>query len=209
MKNLFTSFILLTFTTYSFISRGQCPSNKAQLEIAVSYGLVTGSQVSDQISNNEHSDGKTTTYNSGNTFLTVRYFLFNRLALGFSGGITNEKGQYTDRTNPALISSTYKTSFTTVAMELYYVYQFRKHLEVYTLAGFGPSFTTTETTSNVSPTSGAITTAKEDKIKAQYTSLGIHYGGRLGGFVEIGIGYKGLINGGISYKFGSSCWWKQ
>lgn len=209
MNRLFTCFISIMPIAYSLISNGQCPSNKAQLEVAVSYGIITGSQVADRFNNTDNSDGKTRTYNSGNSFITVRYFLFNRLALGLSGGITNEKGQYTDRTNPSLISSTYKASYTTIAVELYYIYSFRKRLEIYTLAGAGPSFTTIQTTTYLGVTTGVTTTNKEDKIKVQYTPIGVRYGGRLGGFLEIGIGYKGLINGGISYKFGSPCWWKE
>ena len=93
-------------------------------------------------------------------------------------------------------------------MELYYIYYFRKRLEIYTLAGFGPAFISTDYTYPNGNPSAANTSPKEDHIRAQYTPIGVRYGGRLGGFVELGLGYKGVINGGISYKFGSPCWWK-
>jgi len=208
MKPLVASLIFIA-AAHCFVCNAQCPSNRGQLEVTVSYGMVTGSQVAVQFSNSDNSGNKTITGNSGAEFLSVRYFLFNRLALGFSGGVTNEKGQYPDRTNPVLISSTYQESFTTVALELYYIYYFRKRLEIYTLAGFGPSFTSTETTSFLYAISPVTTTVKADKIAAQYTPFGVRVGGRLAGFVELGIGYKGIINGGLSYKFGSPCWWRQ
>ena len=31
--------------------------------------------------------------------------------------------------------------------------------------------------------------------------LGIHFGRKLGGFFETGLGYKGIINIGLSYKY--------
>ncbi len=191
------------------LCHGQCPSNRSQFEITASYGLIRGSQFTDNLSSSGTSGGKTITSASGNAFLSGRYFLFNRLALGFSGGTATEKGHYTDRTDPSIISSTYSTTYTTVAMELYYIYYFRKYLEVYTLAGFGPTFTSVNTITDHTPNPSTTVTTRQDKVTAQYTPAGIRIGGRLAGFIELGIGYKGLINGGISYKFGSPCWWRQ
>jgi len=192
---------------------GQCPSNKGQLDVSVSYGVITGDQVAQQFStgDNANSSGnnKTLTYNSGATFFSARYFLFNRLAIGLCYGVTNERGQYADRTNPSFIASTYKQGITTIAMELYYIYSFRKYFEVYTLLGIGPAFINTQTTAYAAPNAtGVITTAAENNLKAQYSPIGVRFGGKLGGFVELGIGYKGVISGGVSYKFGRPCWWK-
>ncbi len=210
MRQILTYIFIIAALAHKGIALAQCPSNRSQLEITASYGLITGNQFAENFNSAENTDSKTRTYSSGNPFLSVRYFLFNRLALGASVGNTSEKGQYPDRTNPAFIVSTYRQSYTMVAMELYYIYYFRKHLEIYTIAGFGPSFSTVETATYLSPNvPGPVTTASEDKIKAQYTPVGVRYGGRLGGFLELGMGYKGLINGGVSYKFGSPCWWKQ
>lgn len=182
---------------------GQCPSDRSQLEIAASYGVATSSQLGSAESN------KTETYYSGARFVTLRYFPFNRLAIGASIGATEERGQYTDRLNPSVISSTYNQHVTVVVLEFYYIYFFRKYVEVYTLLGAGPAFTTTETTTYLAPnTTGATTSASEDRFKIQYSPVGLRIGGRLGAFVELGVGYKGIVNGGVSFKFGHSCWWR-
>lgn len=207
MKAALWCFLLLLSATNS-TTYAQCPSNMSQLEIAASYGLVTGDRFAAGFNNNEKSEGKTVTSTSGNMFLSVRYFLFNRLALGLCGGRSTENGQYTDRANPAFISRTYSSSTTTVALELYYIYSFRKYLEIYTIAGVGPSSVSSDETTYAAVGAPGITkTFRDNNLKIQYTPVGVRFGGRLGGFVELGVGYKGLINGGISYKFGSPCWW--
>jgi len=197
--------IIILFTAVSITGYGQCPSNKGQLEIAASYGSVT----SDQVNIGTVENTKTLTYNSGIAFVTARYFLYSCLAVGFAGGSTNERGQYADAFNPKIITSTFKQGVTTIALEVYYVYTFRKYVEVYTFIGAGPAFTTVITVTNPTLyTPGNTITTSSDGLKAQYTPIGVRVGGRLGGFAELGFGYKGLINAGISYKFGRPCWWK-
>jgi hypothetical protein len=200
----FITFLSLVVTSGSV--QAQCPSDKGQLEIAASYGTVTG----DQVSIGAAENNKGLTYHSGASSVTARYFMFSCLAFGFSGGIVQEKGRYNDAFHPSVITSTYSQSSTTIALEGYYVYFFRKYLEVYTLLGFGPSFTTVTTVTNPTLyTAGFTTTASHDGLKMQYDPIGVRVGGRLGGFVEAGFGYKGLVNAGISYKLGPSCWWKE
>lgn len=201
---------LLLYIMPCLTGHGQCPSNKGQLELATSYGMITASQVGDKTEANSNSlTGQSITYSSGMMFLTARYFFFNRLALGIAGGVSSERGQYADKHNTSVISRTYSESVTTIAPEVYYIYFFRKYLEVYTLLGIGPGFFTTTTTTNATPySSEAINTEKHDALRLQYTPIGIRIGGRLGGFAELGIGYKGLINAGLSFKLGPSCWWR-
>lgn len=38
-------------------------------------------------------------------------------------------------------------------------------------------------------------------FNAQITPLGFEYGNNFKGFLELGVGYKGIIHGGISYRF--------
>jgi outer membrane protein W len=206
--------VLILLIACSFASKGQCPSDKRQFDIIINQGFITGDQLADQVKANDNasagSGGKSETYNSGATFITVRYFLYNRLAFGFAGGINNVRGQYTDSYHPSLIISTYKQSNTTIAAEFYYIYFFRKYLEVYTFLGVGPSFTTTTTAVDATLFAPATTVIENrDELKLQYTPIGIRLGGRIGGFAELGIGYKGIFNAGISVKLGPSCWWKM
>lgn len=202
---LFTAFIFISFS-----GKGQCPSDKGQIEITASYGMITGDQIAGSILTNDNGQfTKSIAYNSGAPFITARYFLYNRLAIGFSGGVTNERLQYNDPYNPSFNPGSYKQTSTTVAFEVYYIYMFRKYIEVYTFAGLGPSFINSE--QPVVSTTNTLTTvvSSHDELKVQYTPIGVRAGGRLGAFAELGIGYKGLLNAGVSFKLGPSCWWKE
>lgn len=207
MKHPLASAFTLCLIVIAHLSNAQCPSNKGQLEIAAGYGLVGSHNVTDAFSP-EKSTNPDTRKENGTPFANVRYFVYNRLALGVFAGAATETGQLHDYFASAAV--TYKKSYTTIALEIYYIYTFRKMFEVYTLAGIGQSFIATETTrANSSVAPGGTTKTNETKIKAQYTPVGVRYGGRLGIFAELGLGYKGIFSGGISYKFGSPCWWKQ
>ena len=201
---------LVVFLLMAVPGRGQCPSNKGQIDVAVSYGLLSVDQVAQKVTDDNNPGSKNITYNSGAPFVTVRYFLYNRLAIGFSCGTNSERWQYIDVYIPSTIISQSKQSATTVAFELYYIYVFRKYFEAYTLAGFGPSFTSTETVTNATTATSATTVNTTTAgVKVQYTPIGIRVGGKLGAFGELGIGYKGVFNFGVSYKFGPASWWKE
>ncbi len=208
MKNAAVFLVLLLSGTIPIWA--QCPSNKGQLEVAVSYGLLSVDQLSQKVTGDNNPGSKNITYNSGAPFVTVRYFLYNRLAIGFAAGSSSERWQYNDVYTPSTIISQSKQSATTVACEVYYIYVFRKYFEAYTLAGFGSSFTSTETVTNATATASATTVNTSTAgVKAQYTPIGVRVGGKLGAFAELGIGYKGVFNFGVSYKFGPASWWKE
>lgn len=202
MNRLSGAFCLIFLMAASLCSVAQCPSNKRQLDIAVSYGIVPADQLAQTI------PGETITYNSGATFITARYFMYNRLAFGFSCGIENEKIQFADPRGLAPTTNSAK-KITTIAAELYYIYFFRKYLELYTLCGIGPGLATTTAIPDHPVTSGVSETNHQNIFRAQYTPIGVRIGGRLGGFAEAGIGYKGLVCAGLSFKLGPSSWWKE
>jgi len=186
----------------SVCCQAQCPSNKHQFELAGSYGFKSSTEL---FSSDPY---RAQTASSGNMFVTARYFLFNRLALGLSGGMLTAKGSFSGKYDP-VARGTYEEQINTVAMEFYYIYFFRRYMEVYTIVGFGPGFYTTTTNTFASasqPASSA--TETHNAVRLQYTPIGVRVGGRVGAFAELGVGYKGLVNAGISFKLGPSCWWR-
>lgn len=206
MNRTFAVLILLILFTDAAVSLAQCPSDKYQWDFSLSYGLMTSSIYND---NNAPDGNKTITQVPHTTFFTVRYFLYNRLALGGAAGVASEKGTISATASPSSISGTYSVSNTTVALELYYIYFFRKYLEVYTFAGLGPAFSAIETTASTPSSGYTSTTSSLEAVKAQYTPIAVRVGGRLAGYAELGYGYKGVFNFGLSYKLGPSCWWKD
>lgn len=139
----------------------------------------------------------------------MRYFFFNRLAFGLTCGFLSESGKYTDPYNPSYTPGTYTKHTTVAAFEVYYIYMFRKYMELYTLAGIGPSFSNMNIDVNQPGGSGSTNIETQNVVKVQYTPIGIRYGGKLGAYAELGIGYKGVFNAGISYKLGPGSWWKE
>ncbi|MCW3120547.1 MAG: hypothetical protein JWQ38_39 [Flavipsychrobacter sp.] len=184
----------------------QCPNYIRQLDIAASYGSISP----DQINLGVNVDNKTISYISGAQFVSVRYFLYAYLSMGFTGGIVMERGQYADDRNHAIVKSTYTKQAMTIAPELYYVYLYRKYFEAYTLLGAGVASSRVTTTTNATIYTPASTaTTSESRIKMQYTPIGIRVGGHLSAFAELGFGYKGVFNAGVSFRFGHPVWWKQ
>lgn len=189
--------LLSRFTTMAQV----CPSNRGQVEVAVSYGSVSPRQI-------QADPYSTITATTGATGVSVRYFRYSVLAFGLSGCILTEKGQTEDVFNKPAIKSTYTQRIVTIALEIYYVYGFRKYFEAYTFLGAGPAFAEITTDINAKGSAKAYTTQQStNSIKMQYTPIGVRVGGRIGGFAELGFGYKGLINLGITYKLGGPCWW--
>ncbi len=47
------------------------------------------------------------------------------------------------------------------------------------------------------------------KFTGHITPFGIRIGRKLGGFLELGLGYKGLFNGGLSYRFSTKHWFEE
>jgi hypothetical protein len=198
----------LLILCYAAQAWGQCPSYKYQPEVQVSYGRLTADEASASLSDAVNGVGRVhtaETYSSGPAFVTIRYFIYSCLAFGVTGGYVNQKGATTEGAGSlAFTSSTYNTKVATIGIEAYYIYKFRKYLDYYTSFGFGPSFASKETVSYGTPVNpvNIVTTSRRDAFSLHYTPIGIRFGGRLGGFAELGVGYKGLFSTGLSYRFG-------
>lgn len=203
VKRLYAFILLLLL---SFRVGAQCPNSFHMLDVAVSYGSISPGQVKLGV----QAENKKINSISGATFVSVRYFLYAYLSLGFTGGSISEQGQYSTSYSATTIKSTYTQTSTTIAPELYYVYTYKRYFEAYTLLGAGVAFTKVTTTTRATPYTPESTAATAyEGVKMQYTPIGIRVGGHLSAFAELGFGYKGLLNAGVSWKFGRPCWWKQ
>ncbi len=92
-----------------------------------------------------------------------------------------------------------KRNFISVAFEGQYRYQNLKKVQLYSGLGIGYSFgkekLTNPTESGSQSTSGTI-----NRIAYQINVMGIRIGDNIGGFVELGYGYKGIVNVGLSIQ---------
>ena len=191
-----------------FVSSAQYA--KGDQEASVSYGRESGTDILDGFGfnrtppNYDHPTYNVATAKSGNIFLSYSYFVTSRLGIGITAGTEfvtfNQIANY-DAPTPGLpVLGSFKSNITTVAFELKPVYLNTRLVQLYGLIGLGARYTTDKLVSGENNIPGKEVTYTPVFINTQWTPIGVRVGKTLSGFLELGLGYKGLINGGISYK---------
>lgn len=127
---------------------------------------------------------------------SYRYFVTRGLALGISGSFQPLSG-----TSNLVLPSTpfnFTGSNTTVAADLTWLYSSREWYQSYGGIGGGVSFMHEHDIY----TDHTVRDINTQTFAFQFTLLGIRVGRSLGAYAELGLGYKGLINAGISWQGG-------
>lgn len=109
-------------------------------------------------------------------------FAYERHYAGLTLGNANEK------------IGDYKRIAFTIAPECQFIYKKHKYITVYGILGLGNTFVTETYAGTV-----ASATDKSIYFACQVSPFAIRVGRQFSGFLETGFGYKGLINGGVSY----------
>lgn len=173
-------------------------------EVGMSYGRLSGTEVfklfRERRPNPDHPTYRVERYSSGNIFATYRYNVRRGISFGVTMG--TEFFAYDRYTNPAFSSpvfiARYHVNVTTLAIESRFVYYNSKFLRLYGLAGFGGRLYHERSSPRQEfdglPSSKAF-------FNCQLTPLGFGFGDQLKGFVELGFGYKGMMNFGLSCRF--------
>jgi len=197
--------LLAVFCLLSFASVAQ--TYEGEYDICLSYGVYSGRQFADQGTMDNNGDGTQETSNSGNIFITGRYFLESRFSVGITAGFQTIKGgvYYYD----GILENTYSMINKTIAAEMTMVYMNKRRVQMYVLTGFGVSMSsvTSNDPVNNSYTPGIGPTMIFEPMTGtrfnwQLDPVCIRVGGKLAGFAELGLGYKGILNAGISYRVG-------
>jgi hypothetical protein len=187
--------ILLAFAALLLVP---CYSQK-QNEVGVSYGLLTNEQIisaflSVGLSVVNGVTGNYTTTNlksTGGIFLTYRHYNpSGRAAIGLAAGIDNTKGDILDASDNK--KGEMKVNSVTVAAEGLVNYVNNENFKLYGLLGAGYTFLNYKYTPSATPDE-----EKAGHFNFQITPLGIRAGKNAGGFLELGLGYKGVINLGL------------
>lgn len=92
-----------------------------------------------------------------------------------------------------------KRSFITIAFEGHYRYQNLKKVQLYSGIGFGYSLGS-ETLTPPAETGNPAISGNINRIAYQINAIGIRIGNNIGGFLELGYGYKGIVNVGFSVQ---------
>ncbi len=93
-----------------------------------------------------------------------------------------------------------KRNFVSILIEGIYRYQNLNKIQLYSGLGLGYNFGSEK----LSPPEGSgkeEVTGNINRLAYQVVAIGMRYGRGLGVFVELGYGYNGIVNAGLSYQF--------
>ena len=182
---------------------------KGDQEFSASYGITSGTDIINRFStpysrpNLDRGSFNVASSKTGNIFVTYRYFFNPKLDLGITLGtesLTFSHYQNTPPPAPTPMTGTYNVNITTLAIELKPIYYNGRIIQLYGLVGLGARYYTQKEVGQGSAPLQNPTTPTGIFVNSQMTPIGVRAGKRLSGFVELGIGYKGLVNAGVSYK---------
>ncbi len=144
--------------------------------------------------------GGTITYGDRQTIpgITIRYSkaIKDRWLLG---GVFGYQTQSKDVFVSGTKSGKIETNLYTVALESDYRYISKPSFRLYSGLGLGYTFGKNNYDGNNSSIS--LNRKSQNYFNFQATALGFRFGEQLGIFAELGFGYKGVLNAGLSYQF--------
>ena len=120
-------------------------------------------------------------------FCTYKYFVAEKIAIGGTVG-------YNGRAKPFNYINWdrryYGIKVVTLAGESAFYFLKKRNTAIYALAGMGCFFAGADGNNNADYNNFGLT--------LQVTPIGVRFGKKIGGFAELGYGYKGLVNVGIN-----------
>ena len=132
--------------------------------------------------------------------LNLKYYVSNEIAIGFSAGLQEMATNYYDRYYNGISSPYMQTQYKMLTMspEIVGNYQNKKNVRLYGTGSIAMAFV--QTMSSTYRVQGH-EYHKGMSFNFQLSPIGISVGRTLSCYAEIGIGYKGFLNGGLSYRF--------
>jgi hypothetical protein len=133
----------------------------------------------------------------GTIFITYRHIFKNELFLwGITAGMSNSKSEIY---NVGQYEGELKRQFYTFAIEWDYRYVNQGLIQVYSGLGLGFTYATEKLTPPPE-TSTNSSNGNISSIAYQLNAVGVRLGKKYSGFIELGYGYKGIINVGFSVQ---------
>ncbi len=193
-----TTLVFGTLLVLAPVRRLNAQTQKGMFEFAAGFGLISAYQINVALG----GDRQPVLIDRAYPILGAsgKYFFSKRLALGLDINVQHitgaSNGDWVIRTNGTAFS--YKMTNVNIAPEITFLYVNKRYFRFYTFAGvaYVHSFTTYYN-------NGANHyIVYPNNVSFQYTPIGIRVGGDFAFYVEMGIGYKGLLNGGFAYTIG-------
>ena len=177
-------------------------------EVSVSYGIESGRQIADGFTQDEDNGGNIESSHSGNIFITYKYYSDETFAFGITAGYQNIKGSvYYDY---GILADNYNLNNITLAPEITSIYRNWDFIQFYTFLGIGMSYAYLVSNDQIATGGYSRSNGYASKphtgprFNFQYSPYCIRFGGKIAGHIEFGIGYKGLVSGGLNYSFGET-----
>ena len=144
------------------------------------------------LSNNiDYRDGKAI----GVFYIKGEYALIDKLMLGYTYGLESIKDDvYLNNVKKGKLT----TKYNTISLDLDYHYISKEKFQMY--SGFGLAYTF-ESAKYKGEVISSVGNGKDKYFNFQINALGFRYGKNFGVFAELGYGYKGILNLGLSYQF--------
>jgi|GEM_PF-2484966 len=204
--------LLLLFIGMIATYNAPAQDQRGDHDITVGYGILPAIQV---FKGTEFllTWGTSTNYKNtsvtGEYFIKYQYHLTKQLSVSLYGGKEQESGVwiYIDKENNSRPSDwniypvgTFSRTSWTAASELNINYYISKYINVYSTLGVSREFIFEKNDYNLNHPD-SIVKNNATYISMYYSPIGVRFGGRICGNIEIGMGYKGIINCGLTYKF--------
>ncbi len=183
------------------------PYNAHSNEIMIGYGVLPTFQLSDAYYASPYKDE----YYSGAYFITYKHHFTKKVSVSFTVVYENETGIMRNYPNSFFKRrcftfspevSYYYSNKSGSALQFYctggIAYSLRNEIHIFDSA-FYYQISNYQNGHNIYG-SNVQTVNNTDQLNIYISPIGIHFGRTFGGFLEIGVGYKGIINGGLFYE---------
>lgn len=173
--------------------------------VSIGYGIVTTDQFITAFSGALAGAftgtfmGGTVTNTKSTGAIALSYHRFNatnRVGVGLALVYDKLSADIVNSTKTKISSSS--TQAITAAVEGKFKYNKGDHFNIYGLLGAGYTF---NRTSYDPPPSSGKDSFDNSHFNFQVTPIGVQFGSAVKGFIELGIGYKGLVSGGLQFNF--------
>jgi opacity protein-like surface antigen len=198
-KTILLSFLFL-FISSGIYSQHLKPRNMNN-EVSLSYGIGSKQQAASEIGTAlfsilDFSMDKTNIDNVAGPVI-IRYSNNLSRNMNFGLGLSYTGIGLSDKNtdSPAGITK-YNVKFYTMLANVNFIYNPDNMIKLYSGAGGGMTFASSDIT-----TPEKTETNNTQTFAYHLNALGIRIGKNVAGFIELGYGYNGIINGGVSLKF--------
>ena len=190
-------FIFLLVIVMCFTPHLRAQTRQWDQEISLGFGFKSGTEIlgfgfiaANSTDDNDYKE----TANKGMYFASYRGYVASHVALGITVGTQFFSFNHFTDYSGITPDFQFNGNVTTIAFEVKLVYPRinLQYFQLYALMGVGYSF--------FSETATPYQTLPSRFFNSQWTPLGLYFGDNFGGFVELGFGYKGLLNAGIAYR---------